>query len=218
MEKHPPLRKKLIRGNNTTFMNKELRKAIYTRFRLRNKFCKSPSKENEALYKKERHKCTSLRRKSIKKYFSDIINYGIATNKKFWNLLKPFLTNKGHLNHQNIMIFNGKKIITNETELVEAFNDHYVNTVEKSSGKKSRHVAPDNNIENKRIAIQIINKYFENHPSIKQVQENFQHQRIPSISYTTNEEVKKLLKEVNAKKSSGFDKISPKLVKLAAGV
>ena len=37
-------------------------------------------------------------------------------------------------------------------------------------------------------------------------------------TYTTTEEVKKLLKEVNAKKASGFDKIPPKLVKLAAGV
>ena len=45
------LRKKFIRGNHAPFMNKELRKAIYTRSRLRNKFCKSPSKENEALYK-----------------------------------------------------------------------------------------------------------------------------------------------------------------------
>ena len=38
------------------------------------------------------------------------------------------------------------------------------------------------------------------------------------MPYTTTEEVKKLLKEFNAKKTSGFDKILPKLVKLAAGV
>ena len=116
------------------------------------------------------------------------------------------------------MIFDGKKIITNATELVEVFNNHCINIVEKSFGIKWRHVTCDNNIENKRIAIQVIKKYFENHPSIKQIQENFQHQHIPSIPYTTTEEVKKLLKEVNAKKASGFDKIPPKLVKLAAGV
>ena len=174
-------------------MNKELRKAIYTRSRLRNKFCKSPSNENEALYKKKRNKCVSLRRKSVKKYFNDITNYGIATSKNVWNLIKLFLTSKGHLNHQDIMIFDGEKIITNETELklVEVFNNHYINIVEKSSGIKSRHVARDNNIENKRIAIQVIKKYFENHPSIKQIQENFQHQHIPSIPYTPTEEVKK---------------------------
>ena len=173
MEKHAPLRKKLIRGNHAPFLNEELRKAINTRSRLRNKFCKSPSKENKTLYKKQRNKCLSLRRKSIKKYPNDITKYGIATNKYFWNLIKPFLTNKGHLNYQDIMILDVKKIIANETELAEVFNNHYINIVEKSSGKKPRNVTHDNNIENKRIAIQVIKKYFENHRSIKQIQENF---------------------------------------------
>ena len=191
VEKHAPLRNKFIRGNHAPFMNKELRKAIYARSRLRNKFCKSTSKENEALFKKQQNKCASLRRKSIKKYFNDITSYGIATNKIFWNLIKPFLTNKGRLNHQDIMIFNGNKIIRNETELGEVFNNHHINIVEKSSGIKSRHVARDNNIENKRITIQVIKKHFENHPSIKQIQEYFQQQHIPSMPYTTTEEVKK---------------------------
>ena len=65
------------------------------------------------------------------------------------------------------MIFDGKKIIANETELVEVFNNHYINIVEKSSGIKLRHVARYNNIENKRIVTQVIKKYFENHLSIK---------------------------------------------------
>ena len=38
--------------------------------------------------------------------------------------------------------------------------------------------------------------YFENHPIIKQIQENFQNQHIPLIPYTTTEEVTKMLKEV----------------------
>ena len=127
VEKHAPLTKKFIWCNHVPFMNKELRKAIYTTSRLRNKFCKSPSKGSKALYKNQRNKCVSLRRKSIKKYFNDITNYGIATSKNFWNPIKPFLTNKGHLNHQDVMIFDGKKLITNETELIEAFNNHYIN-------------------------------------------------------------------------------------------
>ena len=72
------------------------------------------------------------------------------------------------------------------------------------------------------IDIQVRKKYFENHPSIKQILESFQHNHIPSIPYTTTEEVKKLLKEVNAKKAPGFDEIPLKLVltgfQLAAGV
>ena len=47
------------------------------------------------------------------------------------------------------MVFDGEKVITNETKLVEVFNNHYIIIVEKSSGKKSRHVGRGNNIEKK---------------------------------------------------------------------
>ena len=39
---HAPLKKKILRGNDAPFMNKELRKAIYTRSRLRNRYFKNP--------------------------------------------------------------------------------------------------------------------------------------------------------------------------------
>ena len=39
------------RGNDAPFMNKELMKAIYTRSRLRNRYFKNPTKENETSYK-----------------------------------------------------------------------------------------------------------------------------------------------------------------------
>ena len=40
VEKNAPFRNKLVRGNHAHFMNKELRKAIYTKSRLRNNFYK----------------------------------------------------------------------------------------------------------------------------------------------------------------------------------
>ena len=51
-----------------------------------------------------------FKRKKYKKYFNDITKHGITTNKKFWNLIKLFLTNKVHFNHQDFMIFDGKKL------------------------------------------------------------------------------------------------------------
>ena len=54
---------------NKEFINKELRKAISDRSRLRNRFCKTPTEENKKLYKKQRNKCVSIRKKSIKKLF-----------------------------------------------------------------------------------------------------------------------------------------------------
>ena len=42
VERHAPLKKRFVRGNQSPFMNKELREAIYTRIRLRNNFWKTP--------------------------------------------------------------------------------------------------------------------------------------------------------------------------------
>ena len=53
---HAPLKKKILGGNEAPFMNKELRKTIYTS-RLRNRYLKNPTKENETSYKKQRNKC-----------------------------------------------------------------------------------------------------------------------------------------------------------------
>ena len=78
-----------------------------------------------------------FKRKKYKKYFNDITKHGITTNKKFWNLIKLFLTNKVHFNHQDFMIFDGKKIVTIESELNYVLYNHYINIVEKPPGKKN---------------------------------------------------------------------------------
>ena len=62
-------KKKVVRGNQAPFVNKEMRKAIYTRSRLKNNFWKKSTLDNGRLYKNRRHKCISLRKKYIKTYF-----------------------------------------------------------------------------------------------------------------------------------------------------
>ena len=52
---HAPLKSKTIRGNSVLFMNKDWRKAIYKRTRLKNICNKKLSKENWQNYKKQRN-------------------------------------------------------------------------------------------------------------------------------------------------------------------
>ena len=59
VERHAPFKKRYVRGNQDTFMDKELRKETYTRRRLRINFCKNPTKENEKKYKIQSNKCVS---------------------------------------------------------------------------------------------------------------------------------------------------------------
>ena len=123
-----------------------MRKAIYTRNRLRNKFCKNPSEENEIKYKRQRNLSVSLRRKAIKQYFSNITSKGILTNKEFSKTIKPFLTNKVCLENSNIMLINDDEIVTDDKTLAKTFNEHYINTVEWYSGVKPEKMEFDNSL------------------------------------------------------------------------
>ena len=51
IDKHAPLKKKFVRGNQAPFMNREYQKAIYTRTRLKNKNWRDPFSENKLAYK-----------------------------------------------------------------------------------------------------------------------------------------------------------------------
>ena len=52
---HAPMKEKMVRANNAPFMTKILSKAIMTRSRLRNKFLKDPTSENNSIFKKQRN-------------------------------------------------------------------------------------------------------------------------------------------------------------------
>ena len=46
----------------------------------------------------------SLRKKSIKKYFKNIAKTDVVTNKNLLSLIKPFLTNKGHIDREKTVL------------------------------------------------------------------------------------------------------------------
>ena len=66
MQKRARIKKKILRGKHASFINRELRKEICKRNRLRNKPWKDPSKENDFLFKTQRNKCVSLQRSVLK--------------------------------------------------------------------------------------------------------------------------------------------------------
>ena len=94
VNKHAPLKEKILKGNNAIFMIKELRKAIMNRSRLKKKYQDWPSTENLKNWKKQKNKC-KLCRKAKKDHFKNITKSDLNSNNKFWQFVKPFLTNKG---------------------------------------------------------------------------------------------------------------------------
>ena len=163
VNRHAPLKKENVKGNQAPFLTKELRKEIYTRSKLKYKYNRYPIKKNNPIYKKQKNKCVSLRRKAIKVYFNNMTKTGVETNKDFWKLIKPYLTNKGFLENIEIMLTEKDKIVTEERKLVRIFNDHYKNIVERSCGTKPTNVAKEQEMKDNKEVVEVICKSFANH-------------------------------------------------------
>ena len=69
---YAPMKKKIVRGNNAPFMNKNLLKAFMHRSKLKNKYNKNPTEPNKLLYKKQRNICVNLLKKEKKKYYNNL--------------------------------------------------------------------------------------------------------------------------------------------------
>ena len=94
LDKHAPIKKKILRANENAFTNKTLRKAIMIRSNLKNIYLKKRNDTNWTNYKKQRNFCTNLLRNTKKDYFSNLNVKELNDNKKFWKIVKPFFSDK----------------------------------------------------------------------------------------------------------------------------
>ena len=69
------------------------------------------------------------------------------------------------------MLIQNDEIITEEKDLVETFNKHYVNIIEKSSGIKPVNVAMRHNNCDNDAAINVTIEAYKNHPSVTKIKE-----------------------------------------------
>ena len=75
LDKHTPLKKKKVRGNQSRFMSKELSKAIMKRSMLRSKYLKNRNNQNRIDYKKQRNLCVKLRKLAINNDFQKAASF-----------------------------------------------------------------------------------------------------------------------------------------------
>ena len=57
------------------------------------------------------------------------------TTKEFHKLVKPYITNKGALSESYIMLIDQNKLVSDEKEVAEIFNDYFANIVKITTGK-----------------------------------------------------------------------------------
>ena len=86
-----PKKRKWVRGNHKPQINKELRKAIMKRSRLKNKANKTKKPIDISNFKKQRNYVVNLNKQAKFEYFS---SYNYADSKPFWVNCKAYFSNK----------------------------------------------------------------------------------------------------------------------------
>ena len=97
------------------------------RSRNKNTYLQNRTAGNWENYHVLRNKCTK-ETKVKKEYFHNYINIKlISANKTFWKTFKPNFTNKNKT--QKIILVENEKIICDNKQNAEIFNDYFVNIV-----------------------------------------------------------------------------------------
>jgi len=219
LNKHAPLKKKFIRGNHNRFMNKELSKAIMKRSQLKSKHQKTKNKTDRLNYKKQRNLCKKLRDKAIKSDFQKSFANIKSNSKAFFDIIKPYLTNKGAMVSSDILLIEGDDIILDDTKIATIFNNYYTHIVENTCGTPPKSIAdtlpPFSTVD---IIIDQICKVYAEHPSIKRIKENTISSEHFKFKHVSVESVRNLLSSLDTKKATGIDGIPPLILKLCANV
>ena len=129
-------------------MNEQWRKAICHRNKLWKKFTHQRTDANYAEYKKQRNKCTSIRRKAIEDHFK---NKSETDNPRaIWEAYRPFMHSRSSKQANDITLIENDVVITDKKELAELFNNYFVHIIDDvfSAHPSIRAIAEENRRKN----------------------------------------------------------------------
>lgn len=208
IDEHAPIKKRTLRKHTAPFMNSELRKAIHKKSMLRNRYYKSRNSKNWDSYKKQRNVVNYIRRKSIKHYFRSKCQ-GNKNSTKFWDTIRPFITDKCSEPGSNITLMNNDSISNDPIKVCEIFNEFFSNVANDIGFIDTLPV----HLNSENMA-DIYNCH-TNHASIGNI---LSHNCIPenefSFSEVSSDYVYKIISKLDPHKATGYDNIPPKLLKL----
>ena len=137
------------------------------RSQLRSKFLKKCSETNRLTYAKQRNFRASLLRKTKKDYYANLNEKDIADNKKFWQTVKPLLSDKVK-SKEKITLLQGDMISTEDEKSAELLNAFFSSAVSNLNTPEYSGI----NILAERIS----------HPTLKAILKDKNHPSITAIN------------------------------------
>ena len=101
---------------------------------------------------------------------------------------------------------------------MEVFNEHYINIVEKSSGKKHLSLGHSSDASQYEMIVKDIISVYGNHLNIRKIKNLCVPENTFDLPYASASDFNKIIKSLNVNKAKGLDGISAKFVNMSANV
>ena len=210
LNEHAPIKKKCIRANDGPFMTKALRKAIYTRTSLRNRYNKNRTQENWNAFKRQRNKCVKLLRQAKIDYYKNLDVKCLTDNRKFWKTIKPLFSEKIKASPK-INLLENEVLVTDDREVANIFNEYFISITEVLGIQEPKDILKP--IEGLHDPIEVAIKKFSSHPSIELIYKNKKSSNEFRFTMVVRERVATEIQKLKLNKASPVDSIPGKILK-----
>ena len=122
VNKHIPIKQAYQMKKKLPCMNSALKKAIFLKKKLFKQYENSRNQKSWEKYRIQRNSVTKLKKKSTNKYFPERC-LGRSKSENFWKTIKPYLSKENVNSKTKNILSENNKLITNQKEVSEVFND-----------------------------------------------------------------------------------------------
>ena len=151
--------------------------------------------------RRQRNKVVALRKKSMARYFDHNCS---KQDKSFWRTISPFFSDKKFRNGNHIILRENDNTIVDSGEITEVFNEYF-------SSVASQISFPDSH----SCVSEAISAH-QNHPSVIKIRDSYDDIHGSFDFRPVNHcEISRKLKMLNTRKSTGYDDIPAKLLRMA---
>lgn len=197
-----PLKKMRVRDKDVPYMTTGWKQAIHAKRRATMKYKNHPTQENWENKKKCRNEATRQRRLAIKEHWRKKADDLKENPRDFFTTFRPFLSTKGHKGEIEIHLrTDGDVVEKDQSRVADLFADYFATIADGIGGDKSKLDSPED---------------FQDHPSVAAIANNIKTKQQYDIEPISNVHVERALEKLNERKATGYDGISPKIMKIGA--
>ena len=194
LDKHAPLKRTKVKSKRSPWLTSSIKAMIHMRDKLKRKAMITKIETDWENYKKMRNDTTLQIRQAKQEYFSNKIKNESQNPKSAWKTINSLLGKQNKITNVNELIIDDKKV-TSPSDIAESFNEYF-----SEIGPKLADNIDQNN-----------SNCFQQY--IKKAESEF-----ATFEPVTVNHVFHLLSKLQSTKATGIDKISSKIIKIAAPI